>query len=128
GTVDADALGVFAEVSAAGEAVAAMTTDDVAFAGDDVADVEVVDIGAGGDDSADEFVADMHGDGDGFLGPGVPVVDVHIGSADAGAEDFDHDVVDAVFGERDIFEPKADFAFAFDEGAHGFHGLALLAG
>ena len=46
GAVDADALGVGAEVAAAGEAVAAAAADHVAFAADDVAGMKVVDVGA----------------------------------------------------------------------------------
>src|ERR1041385_1293888 len=123
GAIYADTLGVLAEVSPPRQAVAAMAADDVAFAGDDVAFVEVMGVGAGGNDSADEFVADVHGNGDGFLGPGVPVVDVHIGSADAGPEDFDLHIVDAVFWNRHILEPETDFPLTFHQSAHRFHAI-----
>ncbi|MFO0968357.1 MAG: hypothetical protein U0793_22610 [Gemmataceae bacterium] len=53
--VDADALGVLAEVTAAGQAVAAMAADHVPFAGDDLPDLEVVYVGADLDDAADEL-------------------------------------------------------------------------
>ena len=39
------------------------------------------------DDLADELMADDHRHGDGLLRPGVPVVDVQIGAANAGAID-----------------------------------------
>ena len=52
GPVDADALGVLAEVPAAGQAVAAAAADDVPLAADDLADVEVLDVRADLDDLA----------------------------------------------------------------------------
>ena len=46
GPVDADALGVLAQMPPAGQAVAAAAADDVPFAADDVAGVEVLDVRA----------------------------------------------------------------------------------
>ena len=54
-----------------------------------------LDVGADLDDLADELMADDHRHGNGLLGPGVPVVDVHVGAADAGAQHVDQHVVDA---------------------------------
>ena len=54
-------------------------------------------------------MADDEGDGDGLLRPGVPLVDVEVGAADAGVEDADFDVVDADVGLGDVFEPEAGF-------------------
>ena len=118
GAVDADSAGEGAEMAAAGEAVATASADDVAFAGDEVAGFEVVDVGADLGDFADEFVADDEGDGDGFLRPGVPVVDVEVGAADAGLEDADFDVVDAGFGFGDVLEPETFFGVRLDQGFH----------
>ena len=118
GAVDADSAGEGAEMAAAGEAVAAASADDVAFAADEVAGLEVVDVGADLGDLADEFVADDEGDGDGLLRPGVPVVDVEVGAADAGLEDADLDVVDAGFGFGDVFEPETFFGARLDQGFH----------
>ena len=84
GTIHADALVLRAEMPAAGKAVAAAAADHVAFAADDVAGEEVVDVGADRDDLADELVADRHRHRDGLLRPFVPVVDVDVGTADAG--------------------------------------------
>ncbi len=53
------------------------------------------DVGADLDDLAHELVADHHRHGDGLLRPGVPVVDVQVGAADAGAVHADQHVVDA---------------------------------
>jgi hypothetical protein len=44
---------------------------------------------------------------DGGTGPGVPVLDVQIGAADAGGENADFDVVDTHLGLGNVFEPQA---------------------
>ena len=67
---------------------------------DDVAESEVVDVGAEVDDLADELVADGEAGRGWCAGPGVPLVDVEVGAADAGVEDADLDVVDARFRAR----------------------------
>ena len=116
--IDADALGVFAEMPAAGEAVAAAAADDVPLAADDVADVKVLDIRADFDDPADKLMAHHHRHGDRLLGPGVPFVDVHVGAADAGPQDLDQHIVDADLGHGDVVEPEARLGVFFDEGFH----------
>ena len=93
--VDADALGVRAEVPAAGHAVAAATAHEVALAADEVTGREVVDVRSDLDDLAHELVADDHRHRDRALRPGVPGADVQVGAADAGALDADQHVVDA---------------------------------
>jgi hypothetical protein len=100
------------------EAVAAATADDVPFAADDVAGAEVLHIGPDFDDASDEFVADYHRNGDRLLSPVIPVVDMHVGAADAGAEHLDEDVVDANRRLGDIFEPQADCTVLFDQRFH----------
>ena len=95
GAVDADALGVLAQVPPAGQAVAAPAADDVPLAADDLADVEVLDVRADLDDLAHELVADHHRHRDRLLRPGVPLVDVHVGAADPGPQHLDQHVVDA---------------------------------
>ena len=56
---------------------------------------------------------------DGGAGPGVPVVDVEVGAADAGVEDADLYVVDAHLGLGDVLKPEAAFVMAFYECLHG---------
>ena len=113
-------LRVLAQMPPAGEAVAAAAADDVAFAADDVAGVEVVDVRADLDDPADELVADDHRHRDRLLRPGVPVVDVHVGAADAGAQHLDQHVVDAEPRDRDLFEPEPGARFLLHQGPHRF--------
>jgi hypothetical protein len=117
--IDSDTHGVGAEVATASETVAAAAADYVAFAGDDGSDGEVFDVGADGDDFADEFVADDEAGLDDGACPGVPLVDVEVGAADAGVEYADLYVVDADFGLGNVFEPEAAFCAAFYECLHG---------
>jgi hypothetical protein len=88
------------------------------FAGDELADGNIRNIGAQGDDFADELVADDEALADGGAGPGVPIIDMEVGTAYAGGEDADFYVVDADLGFRDIFEPEAAFSAAFYECLH----------
>jgi hypothetical protein len=108
-TVDADSEGVGAEMAATGEAVATAAADDVAFAADELADGDVGNVGAYSDDLAYELVADGKALLDRGASPGVPLVDVKVGTADAGGEDTNFDVVDAHLGFGDVLEPETAF-------------------
>ena len=94
----AQAERVRAEMPAAGEAAAAAAADDVTLAAHDLAGPKVRDIGAHLDDLADELVPDDQGHRNRGPGPVVPLVDVQVGSADAGHQDADEHVVDPGFG------------------------------
>src|SRR4029079_497783 len=107
GAVDAEALGVRAEVPPAGHAVAAAAAHEVALAADDVTRRGVVDVRSDLDDFAHELVPDDHRHRDRALRPGIPGADVQIGAADAGALHADQHVVDADLRLRRIDEPDA---------------------
>src|SRR5262249_32893283 len=109
----------------AGEAVATVATDDVALAADDVARVEIADVGTDLDDAADELVPDHHRYGDRLLRPGVPLVDVQVGTADAGGEHLDQDVSDAARRYRLLVEPQSRLRPLLDQGLHGGHACSL---
>src|SRR6185295_548098 len=112
-TIDADSRSVRAQMTAAGQAVAAASAHDVTFTGDELSAMKVVDVGTGFDDLADEFVSDGHRDGNGLPGPFVPVVDVNVGSANARAQHADKDVVDTDGGLRNVFEPQSGLSVRF---------------
>src|SRR5579875_2930606 len=119
--VYADAFGMSAEVTPAGEAVAAVSTDDVTLAADSVARPEVRDIGADFNNFADEFVSDNQGNGDGALRPRVPLVDVEVGTANACGEDANFDVVGANFRLGNLFEPEPTFGAGLHQSFHDFY-------
>ena len=71
-----------------------------------------------------ELVADRHGDGDGLLRPVVPLEDVQVGPANAGAVDANEHVARADFGLRDVFELE-DLGSSQAVDADGIHGFRL---
>ena len=77
-----------------------------------------LDVGPDLDDLADELMADHHRHRNGLLGPGIPLVDVQIGAADAGAEHLDEHVVDADRGPGNVLEPQADFRLFLHQCEH----------
>ena len=68
--------------------------------------------------SSDKLVADGHGHGDGLLRPFVPLVDMHIGAADAGVTHADQHVVDADRRLGNLFQPQSALRFALDQCLH----------
>src|SRR5690606_37024926 len=116
--VDADAVAVAAQVAAAGAAVAAVAAGDVSLAGDPVADLEAAHLLADADHLADVLVAHHHGHRDGFAGPFVPVVDVHVGAADGGLADADEQVVVTDLGFWHLGEPDARLVAELGERLH----------
>src|SRR6185436_6322698 len=93
--VDADAFGVGAKMTPASQAIAAASANDMTFPADDLAGKEIGDIRANLDDFAHEFVTHHHRHGNGFGSPLIPLVDMEIRAANAGAVNADEDVVDA---------------------------------
>src|SRR5689334_16727100 len=86
-----------AEMAPSGQAVATASADYMTFTADHVAGEEVADIRADFDDFADEFVPDHHGHGDSLLRPLVPLENVDVGAANAGAIHADQNVVNTDF-------------------------------
>src|SRR5260370_18952789 len=95
GAIHADAHGVRAQVATAGQAVAAAPADHVSFATHDIAGMRIVDIRPDFDNLSHELITDRHGHRNGALRPVIPVVDVQIRAANAGAAHANHHVVDA---------------------------------
>ena len=82
GTIDADPFRVRAKMPPAGQAIPAMTTNDVALRRDQLAFLKIAHGAADLLDHADEFVPDHHRHRDRLLGPGVPVIYMYVGPAD----------------------------------------------
>ena len=106
-------------MAAAGQAVPAAPTDDVALAGDHIADLQVGDVVAEGGHGPHELVPDGHGDRDDLLGPRVPVPNVDVGAADRRLVDLDQDVVDPDAGDRDLIQPQPRLPLLLHQGLHG---------
>ena len=113
GTVEADAAGLGTEVTWSRHAVTAPPADHMTISGDNLPGTEVIDVVSHLDDLAHELVAHHHRHGDGFLGPGVPVVYVKIGSADPGLIYANENVADSDVrdGRIDQFQTGSIFCF-----------------
>src|ERR1035438_5046176 len=107
-----------AQMAAARQAIAAAAADHVPFATDDIAGIEIRHVGADLGDLAHEFVPDHQAHRDGLARPIVPLIDVHVGAANARAMHADQDVVDADAGLLDVFQPEAGLIPALDECFH----------
>ena len=77
-------------------------------------------------DNADKFVTDGHRHRDGFLRPGVPVVDVHVGAADRRLQHPDQHVIVANFRNRHVLQPKTRLAFGLHNAPSSFSARKKL--
>ena len=111
-------LGVFAQMAATGETVAAAAADDVPFGADNVARMKIGHVGADFDDFAHKFMPDDQRDRDRLARPRIPVIHVQIRPANPRAVHPDQDIVNADPGLGHIFKPQARFRFLFDQCLH----------
>ena len=113
-------------MAAPGEAIAAVSTNDMPFSRNQLALLKIVNAGADFFDHADELVADHHRDRDRFLGPRVPVVNMNVGAADRSFLDPDQDVVRPDLRHRHFFQTESRRALAFHQRWHRFaHGVQI---
>src|SRR5205814_8479525 len=103
--VHSDAFGIRAKVAASGEAVAAAPANNVPLATDNLAGKEIRNVGADLHDFTHKLVSYHHWNGDGLFRPGVPLVDVKVRPADAGAVYFNEDIINPNFRLGNFFEP-----------------------
>src|SRR5581483_5872289 len=103
---------------AAGKAVPAAAADHMSFAADQLPRKEIHHIGTDLDDLANKLMADHHGNRDGPRGPGVPVEDVNVRTANRGFLDTNQHVVDADFRDGNFFKPKPRLGPALDQSLH----------
>src|ERR1700730_14006131 len=101
-------------------AITAVPAGDVTLARNAVARAEAAYFAAQFDDFSRVFMADGHGHGNGFLRPGIPVVDVHVGAAYRRAMDLDEHVIVADRRLRDVLPPDAGFSTCLEECFHVF--------
>src|ERR1700691_4622646 len=100
------------------QAIAAAATDHMPLATHDIAWIEVVDVRAHFDDLADKFVPDGHRHRNRLLRPGVPLVDMNVGAADAGISNANQNVVDTDGRLSNLFQPEASFRTPLYQGFH----------
>jgi hypothetical protein len=105
---------------APGQAIPAMSTRDVSLAYYEIAARKTFHVIANSINDANKLVADCHWHWDRFLRPGVPIVDVHVGSTDGCFQDADEHIVAANFWNGNFLEPKARLRFCLHNGLHHF--------
>jgi hypothetical protein len=88
-----------------------MAAGNVAFTGNAVADFKTFHFLADANHFANVLVPDHHRYRDRFLRPFIPVIDMHIGTANSGFANFNQQVVMADFRSRNIGHPDAFFRF-----------------
>ena len=103
-----------------GQTIAAMSAGDVSLAHDEIAARKTFHVIADTLNDADKLVADRHRHRNRFLRPGIPVVNVHVGTADRCLQDPDQHVIAADFWNRNILEPKTRLGFGFHNRLHRF--------
>src|SRR5215831_11358745 len=102
----------------AGAAVAAVSASDVTFARDAIADGKSAHLASDLDHGSAILMTDRHGNGNGLLRPRIPVVNVHIRSADRSFVDRNAYVVGAKDGRRNVLKFDARSSAMFDERFH----------
>src|SRR6516165_5889418 len=80
--IDADALCIRAKMTPPRQTIAAMSAGDVSLAHDEIAARKSFYVVADSINHTSELMTDRHRHWNGFLRPLIPVVDVHIGTAD----------------------------------------------
>lgn len=116
--INADPHGVGAEVPATGEAVTAVTANNMPFARDELAQRKSsharTDIGHG----ADIFMTNDERRFDGPLRPRVPLINMHIRSTNRGFLNLDQDIIQARRGHGYFGHDEAGSGRGLNDGAH----------
>src|ERR1035438_6332928 len=94
GPIDADAMRVLAQMPTPRQAISATPTYDVSFPADHLADVKVLDVGPDLDNGPDKLMPDDERHRNRLLRPGIPLVNMQVGPANAGAQHLDEHVID----------------------------------
>ena len=122
--VHAHAHRVLAPLNIAVVAVAAPVAGDVSLAGNPLSHGKTGDTGTQGSHFAHILMADGHGGLDMYLGPGVPVVDVHIRAADGGFVHLDKHLAGTGDRYRHLPQRKSRASSRLDDCIHQlFHNL-----
>ena len=100
------------------QAIATMSTGDVPLAHDQIALAKAFHVFTHTINNAHKLVADGHRHRNGFLRPGIPVVDVQVRATDRCFQHSNQHVVAADFWNRNVLEPETRLRFGFDNRLH----------
>src|SRR6476659_2372668 len=108
------------------QTIPAMSTGDVTLAHHEIAARKSFHVITDSINDPGKLMTDGHRHWNGFLRPVIPVVDMHVGTADRRLQHPDQHVVTADFWNRNILEPKARLGFRLHNGLHHFlHNTTL---
>src|SRR5262249_52709033 len=108
------------------KAIAAMSTRDVSLADHQIAARKSFDVITDSINNAGELVTDGHGYWNGFLSPLIPIVDVHVRTADRRLQHPNQYLIAANFWNRNVLQPQPRLAFGLHNRLHHFlHGEKL---
>src|SRR5215470_14807661 len=105
GAINANTKRVWTKMPPSGQTIAAMSTRDVSLAHDEIAACKSFHVVADSINHTRKLVTDGHWHGNGFLRPLIPVVDVHIGTANRRLQYPDQHVIAASFRNRQLLQP-----------------------
>src|SRR5258708_3541595 len=112
-----------ADMAPSGHTVAAAPTDDMTFATHQISGAEGRDVAANLDNCPHELVTDDERRGDSVLRPGIPVINVEIGAANASTQHANEDIIDSDRRYWHFLQPQARLALVLDQ---CFHCAPLL--
>src|SRR6478609_7579364 len=104
----------------AGQRIPAVSTGDVSLADRGIAARKSSHVFTDSINDTGKLMTDGHRHWDGFLRPVIPVVDVHVSTADRRLQHPDQHVVTADFWNRNILKPEARLGFRLHNGLHHF--------
>ncbi len=120
GTIHADALCIRAKMTPPRQTIAAMSTRDVSLAHDEIAPRKALHVITDSINDTSELVTDGHRHWNGFLCPLIPVVDMHVGTADRRFQYPDQHVVAANLWNRNALQPQPRLALGLHNRLHHF--------
>src|SRR5207244_2289018 len=126
GAIDANALRVWAKMTAPSKTIAAMSTGNVSLADHEIAARKAFHVITYSLNRADKLVANRHRHRNRFLRPRIPIVDMHVSPADRGLQHTNEHVVALSFRNRNFFKPETRLGFGLYDGLHHlFHNRKL---
>ena len=102
------------------QAIAAVSTCDVSLAHHEISARKSSHVVTDSINDAGKLMTDGHRHSDGFLRPVIPVVDVHVSTADRRLQHPDQHVIAANFWNRNILQPQTRLAFGLYNRLHHF--------
>ena len=120
GTIDADTLGVRAQVTASGQTISTMPAGNMPLPDDEIALGKTAHVRSGRCNFPDKLVTNGHRHWDRLLRPGVPVINVNIGTTDRSLFRADQNIIGSYFRHRDLLQPQAGLGFGFHDRWHRF--------